>query len=754
MEHSADQLPSDWTDATDATLHSIFHDVSATIRDIVVTQLQNLHNTGIQLRSIREQLCALERELATAPVQQGDVPEPIVLPTQHVPVLSCSVSDPEVDEDSPACDSASDETPEASSNTTLPLAPPDDGSTVYDLLHGILQNDRGRARMWSMYASSQGLHQWDGVTTRCVRHFVSCATTQEALPTPCCEIVPPQRASWFQRLTGGWERFLTDVIGVTHTLYASVWNSVTPTYVSTCPEQEAFGGLPACLLSDTVSTEPCCMFIRADMCVQPAASVLATLDQALGSMRPFRIAIFLQRADSVAWNEWVSKWELRGRSALVWGAQSLRMRVYNLQAGSESWHEVDGPWELHVIDSGYQPVGHGISVMPCMLALRNFCRNKKRKPFYHPLPAFCPTHHPTASPCDNVPPCFDPAHVSAFWYEWNAIAARRASLLLQRKVDWDAVKLTMLESNRLLHRSPDRTLQRIARLSRLPHDWDLDEPDRLIYVMCGPHPPYVGQTGCITGPRSLLARYREHLRAARVLKNHFIGLRHRRVRGLMAFGKLPSLARVLAKHGPACMTMLGVQRVPPMVHGGQPERWWVRALSPTLNKRLPFGGLDQLRWSGILDASHTSVPVGERTLTALLQDITNSQGRGHHAHELLSLACEAVGHVGPELFDNFFTLVRNCVKKQLGFLLRRRYVVRIPTYDGHILRMVQSRVSPLLGATDMPPCIRAWYKRLVTVIAHPAPPVSQAVRSRQQPACVDCLFLHALRGSCVLSPCP
>ena len=94
------------------------------------------------------------------------IPEPIVLPTQHVPVLSCSVSDPEVDEDSPACDSASDETSEASSNTTLPLAPPDDGSTVYDLLHGILQNDRGWARMWSMYASSQGLHQWDGVTTR------------------------------------------------------------------------------------------------------------------------------------------------------------------------------------------------------------------------------------------------------------------------------------------------------------------------------------------------------------------------------------------------------------------------------------------------------------------------------------------------------------------------------------------------------------------------------------------------------------
>ena len=89
--------------------------------------------------------------------------------------------------------------------------------------------------------------------------------------------------------------------------------------------------------------------------------------------------------------------------------------------------------------------------------------------------------------------------------------------------------------------------------------------------MRGPHTPYVGQTCRISGLRSLLARYRAHVRAARVLKNYFIGIRHRRVRGLMAFGKLPSLARVLAKHGPACMAMLGVQHVPPMVHGGHPE---------------------------------------------------------------------------------------------------------------------------------------------------------------------------------------
>ena len=212
------------------------------------------------------------------------------------------------------------------------------------------------------------------------------------------------------------------------------------------------------VLFDTISTESCCLIVRTDMCVQPCTSVLTTLDHALGSMRPFRVAVFLQWAVSVTWNGWVSKWDARGRSALLWGAQPLRMRVYDLQAGTESWRGVEGPREPRVIDSGYQPIGHGIDVAPCMLAVRNFCRNKKRKPFYQPLPAFSPTSQSEASASDNVPPFFDPSHLSCFWQEGNDLATRRESLLLQRQVDWDAVTLTIIESNRLLHRFPDWTL--------------------------------------------------------------------------------------------------------------------------------------------------------------------------------------------------------------------------------------------------------------------------------------------------------
>ena len=140
----------------------------------------------------------------------------------------------------------------------------------------------------------------------------------------------------------------------------------------------------------------------------------------------------------------------------------------------------------------------------------------------------------------------------------NQIALRREHLMMLKRVNWEQVKQTLHESNQVLSDFPHRTLQRIARLATLPLDWDIDKPDRLIYVMCGPYPTYVGQTGCITGVRSLFARYREHVRAARALANHFLGLRHRQVKCMMSFGKLPSLARMVAKHGPPPVTIVGL----------------------------------------------------------------------------------------------------------------------------------------------------------------------------------------------------
>ena len=249
--------------------------------------------------------------------------------------------------------------------------------------------------------------------------------------------------------------------------------------------------------------------------------------------------------------------------------------------------------------------------------------------------------------------------------------------------------------------------------------------------MCGPYPPYVGQTGCITGFRSLFARYREHLRAARALTNHFLGLRHRRVKSMMSFGKLPSLARMMARHGPAPVTIVGLQTVPDHQHGGQRERWWARVLAPTLNRVLPFGGIDRIRWTSILHGRQLGAQSG--SMTALLQNLANTHCRGYSGDELLSLVSACVGHVGPRLFDSFFAHVRKVCMRDMGFRVQRRYGVRIPTYSAHIVRSVQSKICKTLGLMRLPPAVRAWYQCVLTVIPTTSPQASLASRPARGP---------------------
>ena len=109
---------------------------------------------------------------------------------------------------------------------------------------------------------------------------------------------------------------------------------------------------------------------------------------------------------------------------------------------------------------------------------------------------------------------FDPKGVELFWRQWDSVCARPEKLLSQKPVDWEGVRHTLQECNTLLLDSPDRALRRIVRLAKLSPLHDLSDVDRFIYVIYGHYPPYIGQTGCISGPRSPMQRYKEHLRKA------------------------------------------------------------------------------------------------------------------------------------------------------------------------------------------------------------------------------------------------
>ena len=188
------------------------------------------------------------------------------------------------------------------------------------------------------------------------------------------------------------------------------------------------------------------------------------------------------------------------------------------------------------------------------------------------------------------------------------------------------------------------------------------------------------------------------------------------------------MARLLARNGPAPATIFPLQKVRPDTHGGQPERWWVRVLAPTLNKVLPFGGTDRLRWEALLQQKQ---PTAEyRTLTAWIQDIVNAQGQGYSAEHALALATEAAGHVGHKLFERFFHCVQNLAKAESGIPLSRRLLVRIPCYDEQVIQQVQYVLKHSPFSTSFPRVVSTLYTQASTVL----PDLADATRSMTRPS--------------------
>ena len=158
---------------------------------------------------------------------------------------------------------------------------------------------------------------------------------------------------------------------------------------------------------------------------------------------------------------------------------------------------------------------------------------------------------------------FTQTEVDEFWLKWDQLAKQRQDLFDKGNVDWFQIARLLTASNLLMRNAPDRRLRRIARLSRLPPDLDLMCPDCIIYYICGPHPPYIGQCGAINGPRPPLERFCEHCRKGRSLKTKYVGRQCRSHVRAVRLGRIPSLPRLIARYGMGCMTMYHVERVDP-----------------------------------------------------------------------------------------------------------------------------------------------------------------------------------------------
>ena len=338
------------------------------------------------------------------------------------------------------------------------------------------------------------------------------------------------------RLTGGWEHLLTNILSVTCTLHASPLDSPTPVFTGRtefCTSMGACQGpiTPEWKPPDHMNSLLNNVFIRTDMLRIVPRLLLDKIFTCDG-----KAVILHRRESSSLWSAHLEREMTKGRGHILAHWETLPFRSYPSEGGHHTWCNVEGAWEFWLLENGLQPLGSTTPKLPLEYALKNLTRKSKNAGWEPP-----PAH---TSPADKVNLN---EIVQQWWVQWHEESILRTRLTAVGTIDWDKVHASLKRSNLLLYTTPDRRLQRVARLTKVGLDVDLDKVGRWIYALVGAKPTYVGQTGCVIEPRAPLTRLKDHFAKAKALRRTWKAKRSMvRVEG---WGVTPPLPRIMATFG-------------------------------------------------------------------------------------------------------------------------------------------------------------------------------------------------------------
>ena len=188
-----------------------------------------------------------------------------------------------------------------------------------------------------MFCDCANLRQWEDISHTEIARFLPAAHDVVSLTHPDACVNVSGYMPWVSRMTGGWEQFLVDTLHVQYSMFASPWSAATTSILSPIGSCQDLGALPVSALHDIVARSETVCFVRSDTHINPSDTELSMLDAALNSPHPFSLVIMLNRALSATWNMWVANWEQKGRAALLWGCDTLRLKTYLIQEGTEAW---------------------------------------------------------------------------------------------------------------------------------------------------------------------------------------------------------------------------------------------------------------------------------------------------------------------------------------------------------------------------------------------------------------------------------
>ena len=519
------------------------------------------------------------------------------------------------------------------------------------------------------------------------------------------------------RFNGGWEDLFLSHFNVRFSIISSPWASFTTSFSSVADADVMLGAqahdLQATLL-DWVgrSANPPSLFIRSDLW-NPSELDLQVLDEFLFSEAPLRLVVALKRTVSPGWSRWIAKWGQFARAECFCSMPRLKMRRFGRT--KEAWVWDEGIWEFFLLESGSKPVGLGLDwdqIGSALSSLTHRARGSWASPS-QPGP-LGEQHDPTVNRS---------AEYTAFWEKWDRLAQHRAELLNRHHVPWAEVAQSLREANILLSSSPDRKLRRIARLASLPSDHDLTVADCLIYAVCGPHLTYIGQVGAINGIRPPIERFKEHIQKGKSIRNHYAHKSGRNTPARVKLRARPTIGRIFARVGPHTSTMLPIERVIPE-RAGERERFWARVHAPTVNAVTPFGGIDRILWEEIVSKS-CETPEGKSLKAKALWLLDHPSALD--CASLLLFLVKVDKHVESSIFERLFRLAKSSAKKEWDISLKRRFVIRVPSYDESVLRLVKEFCEKHFRKFAVPEPLIGWMVHALSVIPFSTPSVASAI---------------------------
>ena len=276
-------------------------------------------------------------------------------------------------------------------------------------------SSRVQTRLWDRFAKASGWSTWHDIPSSDRQDML------EKFETTFATYSPTLLGDGKFRLTGGWELFLRDTMGLQTALWDNPWSAPTEEFWNPHIEENTLNSHHAmALLATTADDAMTGVFINATHNPSPLVADLQALDRHIRSFQEFKIVLLIKRDESLPWNSWVAAWEQKGRAFNFAVLPSLQMRRYKPD-DSEQWTKIAGPWEWYVFRSGVGHVGAGIDQFSFCDAMK-YLVGKKNKASWSTLPVL-------SDPENTHVSGFSVREVQKFWEEWDAVAERRDALL-------------------------------------------------------------------------------------------------------------------------------------------------------------------------------------------------------------------------------------------------------------------------------------------------------------------------------------